>query len=377
MKRSPTDSVWQSPASNDAGFDAPDRTKNADRAAAHRSQVPDGGGPTLQHLYPRSGVVARSHAQEVARPPPIEVVEGLLRQGVVSCIYGAPKSGKTFVLFHLVHAVSTGRPFFGLPTRQGRSVVISAETAYGPRGRAIVKRYGRSEQAFDIDIISDRFPLNDAEKMAALADDILADPRGRPAIVAFDSYSRCLKGVNQNCQKETAAVMDIVEAFAKRVGCAVVLVHHTSKNSLSPRGSGDFVAVLDMAMLVTRKRGKFEITVPIQRDARADLKFSFEIERMAFEDGTSSGVLVEADGAELAIGCPGPETKAQHLSVLRAYQVAEGRHTTQDEVAKVVGISKRSVQRARNELVADGYLKGNTVTPAGKERLEQFRAAAA
>ncbi len=72
------------------------------------------------------------------------VVERLIAENEVTCMFGLPKSGKSFLALKLTCDIVNGTPFFDLPTMQGDVLYIDAETkqpAWRRRVGKIVRGY--------------------------------------------------------------------------------------------------------------------------------------------------------------------------------------------------------------------------------------------
>ena len=72
------------------------------------------------------------------------VVERLIAENEVTCMFGLPKSGKSFLALKLACDIVNGTPFFDLPTMQGDVLYIDAEDeqpAWRRRVGKIVRGY--------------------------------------------------------------------------------------------------------------------------------------------------------------------------------------------------------------------------------------------
>ena len=69
-------------------------------------------------------------------PDPRWQVQGLMPEGALVCLYGAPESGKTFVCVDLALSIAAGVPWHGREVKQGAVVYVAAEGGSGIKARA-------------------------------------------------------------------------------------------------------------------------------------------------------------------------------------------------------------------------------------------------
>src|SRR5437016_3780364 len=60
-------------------------------------------------------------------PAPAWLIEHILPQNALGCVYGAPGAGKTFLALDWALAVATGRPWDAHATRPGAVLYVAAE----------------------------------------------------------------------------------------------------------------------------------------------------------------------------------------------------------------------------------------------------------
>ncbi|MGE3110089.1 MAG: AAA family ATPase [Vicinamibacterales bacterium] len=165
------------------------------------------------------------------------VVHGLLRRGeTLNCI-AAPKTGKSWLVLGLAFAVATGRTWLdSLKTEPGDVLIIDNEL----HGETIANRIPTVARAMNIELaaIADRVEVVDLRgrlcDLRILATELKRLPRDRFRLVALDAFYRFLpEGTDENDNGAMAALYNLLDDVAGQVGCAFVLVHHTSKGSQS------------------------------------------------------------------------------------------------------------------------------------------------
>lgn len=234
---------------------------------------------------------------------PTWLVDGLIPEGSTCCIYGAPNTGKSFLVLDMALAIATGRKWLGLATRsevgttkeRGKVVYILAE---GPEGlnrriaawlqhQGTMWEDGVAELAnhFFIPLI-EHIHLDrpaDLELVIALIKEKCPDV----ALIIFDPLVSFMAG-DENSARDSQALITalrrIVETF-KDSRCSVLMVHHTGKEGWKgERGSSALRGGVD-AHLQLNDKGK--LTVEKQRDAaKADtIYIDFRTVTVAAEDG--------------------------------------------------------------------------------------------
>jgi hypothetical protein len=174
------------------------------------------------------------------------VIEGLLREGEVMNFVAAPKVGKTWLAHSLAGAVAAGQPWFGMATKQGQVLIIDAELhleTLASRMDAMQKALGLSDE--DMRLRVQVQPVRGERLKIDELDEVLASvPSGTYRVILIDALYRFLPVEGEENSNETMTrVYNAVDALAKRLRSAIVLVHHTSKGdqrnkSVTDIGSG-------------------------------------------------------------------------------------------------------------------------------------------
>lgn len=193
--------------------------------------------------------------------PPLEWdIEGMVVSGGLSSIIGAPGVGKSFVALDMLLHMATGTPWQGKATKKQKVMYVAGEGVSGA-----VRRIAEWERRHNIDLSGQFFIIPQAVTVDAPAQ-IWAHicacmVKFGITTVAFDTLSRMIPGTEENSAKEMSQVITIFDRVRNTTGAGVMLVHHTSKNGTSGRGSSALLASLDSQLLVqddtpTTKDGK-------------------------------------------------------------------------------------------------------------------------
>lgn len=193
--------------------------------------------------------------------PPLEWdIDGMVVSGGLSSIIGAPGVGKSFVALDMLLHMATGTPWQGKATKKQKVMYVAGEGVSGA-----VRRIAEWERRHNIDLSGQFFIIPQAVTVDAPAQ-IWAHicacmVKFGITTVAFDTLSRMIPGTEENSAKEMSQVITIFDRVRTTTGAGVMLVHHTSKNGTSGRGSSALLASLDSQLLVqddtpTTKDGK-------------------------------------------------------------------------------------------------------------------------
>jgi hypothetical protein len=175
--------------------------------------------------------------------PPMRpfVVDGLLRRGEICNFIGASKTGKTWMLYHLLAALASGGAWLGRQCTQSRVLLVDnelhPETAQN-RMRDVLEALGVAPEVFD-----ERVRVAYVRGRMATLEDVEATVRqaGRGAfdVIALDAFYRFLRGVDENANGEMTGVYNHLDRIAACSGAAIINVHHSSKGDQSGKATTD------------------------------------------------------------------------------------------------------------------------------------------
>ena len=285
-----------------------------------------------------------------ALPDPEWLIPGVLVAGAFTMLYGAPGSSKSFLTLGMAMAVATGQPWMGKATRPGAVVYVAAEGAsgYKARRRAWRTAHPDAPAPSPIHYVTEAVQLHRAYEV----DTFLAslDARGvRPALVIFDTLSRCFAGGDENSAAAASEVVRSVTRIGQQTGAAVVLVHHSRKDDAVERGSGSLRGAVD-TMLRVRKTGD-AITLSCEK-----MKDAAEFQQMSFRLREAGGSCVlEPTGAAAPTAPALTDNERRCLDVLPAHEWT--RHGVWKGLAVAAGVPKGSFGKVRTDLMDAGLVK--------------------
>ena len=173
------------------------------------------------------------------------LIDGFLRIGETMNIIAAPKTGKSWLVTQLCVCVASGTDWFGHVCAPGRVLIIDNELheeTSANRIPLVVEAMRRANPSLpNVDDMIDVWNLRG--KWKSIADLSAWPPRFREAgyrMIVIDAFYRALpKDTDENDNGSIASIYNLIDTFAKQVGCSFVLIHHTSKGNQSQKSITD------------------------------------------------------------------------------------------------------------------------------------------
>lgn len=192
----------------------------------------------------------------LSRPRPTWLVRGLLPARGLGVVYGAPGSGKSFLMLDLAAAIARGESWAGQRVRSGRVAHVSLEGAMRYRIEAYMQHHGIDLSHLAGLQVLERQDVNlltDGERDARdLVEDIEAG--GPVSLVVVDTLNRAMPGGNENASEDMGRAIRCAGLIASRLNCLVVFVHHSGKDSSAgARGHSSLLGAADAELEVSRQ----------------------------------------------------------------------------------------------------------------------------
>ncbi|QIG74363.1 putative helicase/primease protein [Rhizobium phage RHph_N65] len=261
----------------------------------------------------------------IDRPPPKWLVARHIPEKSVGFLYSEPGVGKSFLALDMGLSIAHGLPQWhgdAIETDPAASVIyIASEGSYGFRNRIKAWRSRRG-----ITHKTNRFLLLEQTINFMKEDDVakllrtLSSVKGRgsnPCIVFVDTVSRALPGADENLQKDMTLFVRACDAVKEAFGCAVVGVHHSSKQG-GMRGSTVLLGAGDFVFSLSRKKGA---TIGVldcekQKDGPDGWEESYRFDTVSLGDNETSLVVERMEGGAGANTVLTPETTASILKAM-------------------------------------------------------------
>jgi len=173
------------------------------------------------------------------------LIDGFLRIGETMNIIAAPKTGKSWLVTQLAICVASGTEWFGHVCTAGKVLLIDNELheeTSANRIPLVVEAMRRVNPNLpNVDDMIDVWNLRG--KWKSIADLAAWLPKFKEAgyrMIVIDAFYRALpKDTDENDNGSIASIYNLIDTFAKKVGCSFVLIHHTSKGNQSQKSITD------------------------------------------------------------------------------------------------------------------------------------------
>lgn len=187
------------------------------------------------------------------------IIDGLVRRREIMTLVSTSKRGKTWGVMDLGINLAVGRPWFGMPTRKSRTLVVDSElhaATIGMRLKAVVAARG-IEWAEIMDNLM-YVPLREIGLMDIVEVSRQIEARGEKfdAIIIDPIYRLYPAGMNENDNHLMASLYSTIDGLAKSQKCAIILVHHPTKGNQSAKdiievgaGAGSMTRATDVHLI--------------------------------------------------------------------------------------------------------------------------------
>ncbi len=307
--------------------------------------------PPEDKQEPRPAFVLLDDVEVLNRPAPPYLVDGRIVAGSFGATWGESGGYKTFLMLDCACSVASGRDWLGARiVRPGPVVYVVGEGAGGIGARLAAWKTARG------------FPLNERIGFFLVPSpvylmfrdnvtDFLAALAGAtPALIVFDTMARCMAGGDENSAADIGTMVNHCDLIRERTGAAVWLVHHSTKNGGSERGSSALRGACDTMFSMSKADDLVTLACDKQKDAEPFESIPLHLTPV---EGTSSCVLRPASQV---IAC-GDLTANQRrlLDVLRSTFGQDGATTLEWQKASP-DVNERSFYRAKKVLIDRGIV---------------------
>ena len=170
------------------------------------------------------------------------LIHGFLRLGETMNIIAPPKTGKSWLVTDLALSVAMGREWFGYPCNRGRVLIIDNELHKETTASRVPKVI--AARGFKLDEVSpwlsvenQRGRLKTIENISNHIEELKAE--GYKLIIIDAFYRAMPRGVDENDNGAIADVYNMLDRYAEQIGCAFILIHHTSKGNQATKSVTD------------------------------------------------------------------------------------------------------------------------------------------
>ncbi len=173
------------------------------------------------------------------RPP---LIEGILRRGETMNIIASPKVGKSWMVNDLAICVAMGQPWLGMPTVQGKVLILDNELHPETMSSRIATL--KSKRSWDDEVIDRNLHFVNLRGGLLSIEDLdgsfVALEPDSYSMIVLDAYYRFLPvGVDENDNGAIANIYNLIDRHARSINASFVLIHHTSKGGQAEKSVTD------------------------------------------------------------------------------------------------------------------------------------------
>ena len=170
------------------------------------------------------------------------LIDGFLRLGETMNIIAPPKTGKSWLVTDLALAVAMGTDWFGFQCERGRVLIIDNELHKETSASRLPKII--ASRGFDLKKVGPWLSIVNQRGRLKTIEDIgnhLAEYREKKyRLIIIDAFYRAMpRGIDENDNGAIADVYNMLDRYAQEIGCAFVLIHHTSKGNQAQKSVTD------------------------------------------------------------------------------------------------------------------------------------------
>lgn len=185
------------------------------------------------------------------------LIDDVIEQESLVSVFGAPKSGKSFVAIAMAASIAAGNDFFGHKVKKKSSVLyVAGEGLRGIRSRCSILDDRESLADAPFYISNRTVRINDDADFTALIAEIemIVASHGELNLLVLDTFQRVFSG-NENSSEDVGAFISKLDKLIADYKCCVLMVHHTGHgNADRARGSSVIPASLDNEFKVVRDK---------------------------------------------------------------------------------------------------------------------------
>lgn len=296
-----------------------------------------------------------------AMPAKQWLIEQVLGASDLGMLYGPPGSGKTFIVVDLLMSACTGRQF-AMRFDVQRSLNVAYCAGEGVAG--LPARFSAAAQFYGVESLpnftffdvapqlyySNSEHIETIEQFIGEWQERQASGQAQPLdMLVIDTLHSAAVGAEENSAKDMGEVLRLAKLATRKLGCAVLLVHHSNKAGTGERGSSAMRGAMDFMIEVKPLAGKYVMQCEKLKDGQAWKAQTFDL--VAIGDTESARVWWDEPG-ELTSS---QGQKAEKL--LQELQSRPGVKFTAKALAEAVGGTQSAATNALTRLVDKGEIK--------------------
>lgn len=301
------------------------------------------------------------HFSELDHLPPIEyiIAPDIPERGIVM-LFGSSGTGKTFKALDYALRVAQDAPI----------VYVAGEGEYGYRNRrdAWCKHNGLGVGAAHA--IIHPVPIMELEEFNRFRATLATV---QPRLVVLDTLAMSMTGYDENSNRDMGIFVDKCKDLRDEFGCAVLIVHHTTKEGIWERGGGALRAACDVVVRLSADDDLIRCEIEKNKEGAKPPYTYLKLLQVAL-DSQDSCVLIDAGKVIQTERDPLTTNQRKVLDTL-AMTIFEGGAAPVD-IADQSFMKKSSVGTSLNRLLELGYVNQQRkhgvyqITETGRDKLK-------
>ena len=266
------------------------------------------------------------------------VMYPILSEKEVTLISADPKAGKTLVSQTIAMHIATGLDLAALKVAEQRPVIyfaLESQVAIRKRMEAWLLHHdpdGRRDlktkmQMYvyegGVNLLDDTVRQDTANRLAATELWFQEEHGTQPlGAIIIDTLTKAMPGGDQNSVEDTSAVFDVIGKIRETgLKAPIIIIHHNTKGTASPRGSGNIQAEPDTLLTVGKDKdtGQLNMRVLMARSIDDTQSYTFEISTVGLGT-TEQGYEITAPVLTPAVAGAPSSDLAQQMKLLPLYE---------------------------------------------------------
>jgi hypothetical protein len=215
-------------------------------------------------------------------PRKVFLVSKFLGDAEISCMFGAPGSGKSILAADLACHVAGALPWLGRKVLPGAVLYVAAERAKLVERRLAAFRKYYAINDLPLAVISGAVDLRTSPKHASLIAGYvhdLAEETAQPVrLIVIDTVSRVLCGGDENSPKDMGALVSTLTSIQEASGAHICVLHHIPQDGNNRlRGHGALLGAVDTTVSIEKIGGSRIATVVKDNDGADGDRVAFDI----------------------------------------------------------------------------------------------------
>lgn len=279
--------------------------------------------------------------------------EKVIQEKELTAVVGQPGSGKSFWTLRKLADLAENMPVLYVAAEG-----FNAERLYALRrareteGIAHTKQFSDNFQIYNMPL-----DLTRDENI-----DLFLHHLGdfRPKVIAIDTFAACTPGIDENNSKDVQPVLNRVRRLINHLGCAVLLIHHTTKDGKTFRGSSALRGNVANMYYLIQDNGRITLRSDKQRDAEASPDRHYRLvkfdTRLHPQSGEQLHSVVMMPAEKVIVSETPKKLCDKKMEILRQLN-GETKGVRTGQLYADVHMSRTTLWRYLRDLILSGYVR--------------------